>query len=186
MYLRNFGPTLAFLISSTMVLVWASSIVPPFPSSSSPTTTMLKMLQATWRRRHKGIFIMAAWQVLQTAADQNAVALARFIGIGEIHLLFGQQRAQMFVDLLERRVFEGFNGASLLSVVAFGQDRPVFDDLDAGELFENPPLRAIERDLGLFRFEALVHCHHAFELFGVGAGIEHHPFNQRQDRRWAV
>ena len=40
------------------------------------------------RRRHKGIFIMAAWQVLQRAADQNAAAVACLIGIGEIHLLF--------------------------------------------------------------------------------------------------
>src|SRR6516165_509227 len=33
------------------------------------------------RRRHKGVFIMAAEQVLQAAADQNTAAVARFIGI---------------------------------------------------------------------------------------------------------
>src|SRR5215471_6858073 len=135
MYLRNFGPALAFLIRSRIVLVWASSIVPPVPSSSSPTTTILKMLHATYRRRkelvlptglhvrlaarsvergrHIGIFVMAARQVLQPAADQDAAAPARFVGIGEIHPLFRQQRAQMFVDLLERRVFEGFIRAIL-------------------------------------------------------------------------
>jgi len=37
--------------------------------------------------------------------------LARFVGIGEIHLLLQQERAQMFVDLLQRGVFEGFIGA---------------------------------------------------------------------------
>src|SRR5271165_3364188 len=36
------------------------------------------------RGRHKGIFIMAARQVLQTTADQDAAALLRFVGIGEI------------------------------------------------------------------------------------------------------
>ena len=46
MYFRNFDPTLAFLIKSKSVVVWVWSIVPPFPSSSSPTTTMLKILQA--------------------------------------------------------------------------------------------------------------------------------------------
>jgi hypothetical protein len=44
---------------------------------------------------------MAARQVLQTAADQDATAVPRFIGIGEIHILFRQERAQMFVDLLQ-------------------------------------------------------------------------------------
>src|SRR5215470_570004 len=52
------------------------------------------------RRRHKGILVMAARQMLQTAADQDAAALAGFIGIREVHLLFRQKRAQMFVDLL--------------------------------------------------------------------------------------
>src|SRR5215469_12731755 len=65
------------------------------------------------RGRHIGIFVMAARQVLQPAADQDAAAPARFVGIGEIHPLFRQQRAQMFVDLLERRVFEGFIRAIL-------------------------------------------------------------------------
>jgi hypothetical protein len=79
---------------------------------------MLKILQRTYRRRnelvlptactsdlppvvsrgrHKGIFIMTAGQVLQTTTDQNAAALQRFIGIGEVHFLFRQKRAQMFV-----------------------------------------------------------------------------------------
>jgi len=62
----------------------------------------------------------AARHVLQTAADQNAAAVPRFIGIGEIHLLFRQQRAQMFIDLFERGVFEGFKGTVLLAVPAFG------------------------------------------------------------------
>ena len=56
---------------------------------------------------------MAARQVLQTAADQDAAVLPRFVGIGEIHICFGQERAQMFVDLLQRGVFEGFIGALL-------------------------------------------------------------------------
>ena len=50
---------------------------------------------------------MAARQVLQAAADQNAAAGVRFVGIREIHLLFDQKRTQMFVDLLEGRVSEG-------------------------------------------------------------------------------
>jgi len=49
---------------------------------------------------------MAARQVLQATADQDATALARLIGIGEIHVLFRQQRAQMSVNLLQRGVFE--------------------------------------------------------------------------------
>jgi hypothetical protein len=44
--------------------------------------------------------------VLQTAADQDAAALPRFVGIGEIHMFFSQERAQMFVDLLQWGVFE--------------------------------------------------------------------------------
>src|SRR5215472_315176 len=91
----------------------------------------------------------------------------------------------MFVDLFERGIFEGFNGASLLSVVAFGQNRPVLDDLDTSEFFEDPALRRIVCELGLFRFEALVHCRQAFELLDIGAGIERHPFDQCQDRRRA-
>ena len=56
---------------------------------------------------------MAAWQVLQTAPDQDVVALPQFVGIGEIHIFFRQERAQMFVDLLQRSVFEGFIRALL-------------------------------------------------------------------------
>src|SRR6516165_1833737 len=93
----------------------------------------------------------------------------------------------MLVDLFERRIFEGFKGPLLWpSLVAFGQNGPVLDDLDAGELFEDPPLRSIEREFRLFRFEALVHCHHAVEFLDIGMRLERHPFNQRQDRRWTV
>ena len=64
---------------------------------------------------------MTAGQVLQTATDQDATTLARFIGIGQIHLLFCQQRAQMLVDLFERGVFEGFKDTLLWpSVADFG------------------------------------------------------------------
>jgi len=87
----------------------------------------------------------------------------------------------MFVDLLERGVSEGFNDASLLSVVDVGQNGPVLDDLDAGELFEDPPLRSIESEFRLLRLEAVVHCHHAVELFDVSVGVKRHPFNQRED-----
>ena len=63
---------------------------------------------------------MATRQVLQATADKDPAVLARFIGIREIHLLLQQERAQMFVDLLQRGVFEGFKGASLrLSLVDF-------------------------------------------------------------------
>src|SRR5215469_6231514 len=76
--------------------------------------------------------------------------------------------------------------APLLSVVAFGQNGPVFDDLDAGKLFEDPALRRIERELGLLRFEALVHPRQAFELFDIGMRIKRHSFNQSHNRRRAV
>jgi hypothetical protein len=56
---------------------------------------------------------VAARQVLQTAADQDAATLPRFVGVGEIHLLFREERAQMFVDLLKGSVFESFIGALL-------------------------------------------------------------------------
>src|SRR6516164_9887873 len=92
----------------------------------------------------------------------------------------------MFVYLFERGVFEGFNGVSLLSVVDVGQNGPVFDDLDAGELFEDPALRRIERALGLFRFEAFVYRRQSIELFDTGARVERYPFNQSQDRRRGV
>jgi hypothetical protein len=49
---------------------------------------------------------MAARQVLQTAANQDVDALLPFVGIREIHVFFCQERAQMFVDLLQRGVFE--------------------------------------------------------------------------------
>ena len=73
----------------------------------------------------------------------------------------------------------------MLSVVDVGQNGPVFDDLDAGELFEDPPLRRVVGEFGLFRFEALIHGHYAVELFDVSVGVTRHPFNQRQDRGWA-
>src|SRR5215472_9741668 len=92
----------------------------------------------------------------------------------------------MFVDLLERGIFEGFNGASLLSLLDFGQNRPVLDDLDAGELFEDPPLRRIEREFGLLRLETLIHGHHTFEFFDIDSGVKRHPFNQGHNRRRAV
>src|SRR5215469_7368149 len=92
----------------------------------------------------------------------------------------------MFVDLFERRIFEGFNGASLLSVVDVGQNGPVFDDLDAGELFEDPPLRSIEREFRLLCLEALVYCHHAVEFLDIGMRIERQPVNQRQHHRSVV
>src|SRR5215469_13896279 len=92
----------------------------------------------------------------------------------------------MLVDLLERGVSEGFNGASLLSVVDVGQNGPAFDDLDAGELFEDPPLRSIEREFGFLRFEAVVYRRQVFELFDTGARVERHPFDQRHNSRRAV
>src|SRR5215469_12612674 len=93
----------------------------------------------------------------------------------------------MFVDLLERGVSERFNDALLrFSVAKFGQNGPVLDDLDAGELFEDPPLRSIEREFRLFRFEAVVYRRQAFELFDTGARVERHPFDQRHNRRRAV
>ncbi len=79
---------------------------------------------------------MATRQVLQTATDQDATALPGFIGIGEIHLRFRQERAQMLVDLLKGRVFEGLIAALLrFPFVDFVESRPVLDDFDAGELF---------------------------------------------------
>ena len=54
-------------------------------------------------------------EVVLALVDQDAAALQRFVGIGEIHILFHQERAQMFVDLLQRGVLEGFKG-SLLGV----------------------------------------------------------------------
>jgi hypothetical protein len=122
---------------------------------------------------------MAARQVLQAAADQDATALPRLIGIGEIHVLFCQERAQMSVDFLQRGVFERFirtaSGLYLLDLVWHG---PVLVDLDAGELFQDPALRHVVCELGLFRLEAFIHCHDAFELFDIGVRVERHPLNQ--------
>jgi hypothetical protein len=63
--------------------------------------------------RHKRIFVMAARQVFQTTADYDAAASQRLVGIREVHFLFRQERAQMFIDLLQWRVFEGCTGAVL-------------------------------------------------------------------------
>jgi hypothetical protein len=54
---------------------------------------------------------MAARQVRETAADQDIAALPRFVRIGEIHILFRQERAQMFVDFLQRGMFEPKSGS---------------------------------------------------------------------------
>ena len=78
---------------------------------------------------------MAARKVLQTATDQDAAVL-RFVGIGEIHILFRQERAQMFVDLFQRGVSEGFIGAPLgLPFLDFRENGLVLDDLDARRAF---------------------------------------------------
>ena len=87
---------------------------------------------------------MAAREVFQPAADQKATALAGFVRIGEVHLLFRQQWAQMFVDLLQRRVFEGFVGALLwFPTVDFVECRAVLDDRDAGSFLRIRPLAAL-------------------------------------------
>jgi hypothetical protein len=73
---------------------------------------------------------MAARQVLQAAAEQNAAALLRFVRIGEIHILCRQERAQMFIDLLQEGVFKCFIGVPLrLPFVDFVENRSVLDDL---------------------------------------------------------
>jgi hypothetical protein len=56
---------------------------------------------------------MATRQVLETAADEDLAPLQQFIGIGELHILFCQEWAKMFVALLQRRVLECFIGARL-------------------------------------------------------------------------
>jgi hypothetical protein len=68
---------------------------------------------------------MAARQVLQTAPDQDFAVLLRFIGKGEIHILFREERPQMFVDLLQRGVFECFIAAllGLSFVISYRTDR---------------------------------------------------------------
>jgi hypothetical protein len=40
------------------------------------------------------------------AADQDPAIFPRFVGIGEIHILLHQERPQVFVDLLQRGVFD--------------------------------------------------------------------------------
>ena len=125
--------------------------------------------------------------MLQAAADHDPAVLPRLVGIGEIHLLFQQERTQMFVDLLQRGVFEGFIAAFLrLSLVDLIEGGPVLHDCNAGKLFQDPALRRVERALGLSRLESLVHCDDAFELCGVGARVKRHPFNHGQNRSGAV
>jgi len=81
----------------------------------------------------------------------------------------------MFVDLLDRGVFKGFKDALLRpSFVDFVQNGPVLEDVDAGELFQDPALCGVVCELGLFRFEALIHSHQAFEFFDIGVGIVRH------------
>ena len=130
---------------------------------------------------------MAARQVLQPAADQNAAGRLRFVGIGEIHLLFHQEWAQMFVDLLERGVVEGLIGALLgFPVLDFVEGGPVLEDFDAGKLFQNPALRGAKCEFGFFRLEAITHLNDPFELCDIGAGIERQFFDQFQSRSAAV
>jgi hypothetical protein len=77
----------------------------------------------------------------------------------------------MFVDLLQRGVFEGFVGAFLrFSLLDFIEGGPVLHELDADELFQDPALRRIIGELGLFCLQSVIHCHHAMELFDIGAG----------------
>ena len=94
----------------------------------------------------------------------------------------------MFVDLLQRRVFEGLVAAFLrLSFLDFIEDSgPVLHELDAGELLQDPALRRVECKLGLFRLHSFVHCDDAVEFFDIGAGIKRHPLNQSQNRSSAV
>ena len=114
--------------------------------------------------------------------------LPRFVGIGEIHLLFQQERAQMFVDLLQRGVFEGFVGAFLrLSLVDFIEAAGLlFTSLMPASFFRIRPFAALNASSAPFALSSLVHCDDAFELFDVGTGIKRHPFNQRQNRSSAV
>lgn len=58
-------------------------------------------------------------------------------------------------------MFECFSGAVLgLCAVELVLNRPVLDDLAAGELFQYPALRRVVGELGFFRLERLVHaCH---------------------------
>jgi len=60
----------------------------------------------------------------------------------------------MFVDLLQWRVFEGLIRALLwFPTVELREHRAVLDDLDAGELFEDPTLGRVVGELGLVRRE---------------------------------
>ena len=128
MYLRNLGPTFAFFDQSkncpALGLVYCSAVaivivpdnhdvedvagdVTAQVGVCTPHRLHLRLGACrVRRRRHKGILIIAAREVLQTATDPDRPALPRFVGIGEVHLLFRQERAQVFVDLLQRRVFE--------------------------------------------------------------------------------
>src|ERR1700747_614827 len=93
----------------------------------------------------------------------------------------------MFVDLLQRGIFEGFIATFLrLSLLDFIESGPVLHELDAGELFQDPALRRVEYKLGLSRPYSLVHCDDAFEFCGISAGIKRHPFNQGQNRSGVV
>src|SRR6516225_1210906 len=139
------------------------------------------------RGRHKGIFVMAARQMFQPAADHNAAASSGFVGIGQIHRFFHQEWAQIFVDLLQRRVFEDFRAPLMwFPVLAFADSRPVLDNLDDGELFQDPALCRVGVEFRPSRLQALVHPDHAFELFDIGIGVKRQSFNQRQNRREAV
>jgi hypothetical protein len=111
--------------------------------------------------------------VPQTAADQDTAALLQLVGIREIHLLFRQKWAQMFVDLLERSLTER-SGAALLRppFPDFAQHRPIFNDLDADQLFKDPTLGCIVCELGLFGLEAFIHCHQLLEFFDICAGFK--------------
>jgi hypothetical protein len=86
------------------------------------------------------------------------------VGIGEIHSLFQQERAQMFVDLLQGGVFEGFVGAFLrFSLLDFIEGGPVLHELNAGELFEDPRIagwvRAMPQDTRKLLHQGLCdHC----------------------------
>ena len=124
---------------------------------------------------------MAARQVFQTTADYNAAAvLPRFVGVGEIHLLFRQERAQMLIDLLQRSVFEGFADAvPRPAVFGFVESGPVLDDLDAGKSLQDPALGSVVLKLGLLRFQALIECHNLIELLHVRRGVECDPVDQR-------
>jgi len=93
---------------------------------------------------------------------------------------------EMFVESPPGSVFEGFISASGDFPSRFRIERTVLDDFDAGELFEDPTLRRIVCELGLFRLEALVHCHHRWSFFDSARGQAPTFLNQRQNRGGAV